>query len=243
LPAIIRARQRRAGEVAEDLVVVDSDHRNIVGHQDIHAPAGVEHLLAPVVVASHDPDRLGQAQDPGGDLLLFVFPRIHRRFRSGLEDVARQTRFVNQLLEEVAAEVHPRITSRRWAAEPEELEAASGKMLEGESDHRMVVDPDSGQTELGDGESQVHRRQPCPADCAGHRALVDAGEDSISLPVLEPQRRRSAQGMRLEIDGPGAVFALVANDPLEEASSVTAGRLDQQGDVGKLPHGRVGLQA
>ena len=164
---------------------------------------------------------------------------------AALEDVAGVARLPDQLLEEVAAEVHPDVPPARQAAEPEVLEAAVGQVLEGQPDHRPVVDPDGGQAEVGDGEPQVHRRQAGPADGPGHRAVVDPGEDAVAVPALQPRGRRRLQRVRLEVDGPGAVPVQVADDPLEEAPAVAAGGLDEQGDVrgfgmaGALP-GEVG---
>jgi hypothetical protein len=70
---------------------------------------------------------------------------------------------------------------------------------------------------------------PLDGQATGGGAQIVQGK-YVPVPVLQPRRRRRrAQGMRLEVDGPGAVFALVADYPLEEASAIAARRLDQLG--------------
>ena len=58
------ARKRRVGEFAKEVVVIHADDGHFIRDSDAGAPAGVEHLLAPEVVAGHDPDRPGQRLNP-----------------------------------------------------------------------------------------------------------------------------------------------------------------------------------
>lgn len=53
------AGERRAGEFAEEFVVVYADDGDFIGHGDAGAAAGVEDLLAAEIVAGHDAGGFG----------------------------------------------------------------------------------------------------------------------------------------------------------------------------------------
>ena len=58
------ARQRRGGQVAKQLVIIDADHGHLVGNIDFQFAAYIEHLPATNVVRRQDAHRLGQCDQP-----------------------------------------------------------------------------------------------------------------------------------------------------------------------------------
>src|SRR5262249_51293998 len=115
--------QRRAGEIAKDLIVVYADNGHLIGYMNVCPPAGIENLLAAVVVASHYSDRFRQADQPGRYLLLLLFPARLRLLLLS-ENMTRKTARLDHVAKEPAAKIHPAITSERIAAKPKRLESA-----------------------------------------------------------------------------------------------------------------------
>ena len=70
------ARQRRIAQAAQQLVVVDADDRRLLGHGDIVAAAGVEHMLPAQVVGGKDAHRLRQRVQPLEQSRLILFPHL-----------------------------------------------------------------------------------------------------------------------------------------------------------------------
>ena len=52
------AAHRWIGKVAKELIIVDADHRDLIGHQNTGAVARLEHLKSPIIIASHQTHRL-----------------------------------------------------------------------------------------------------------------------------------------------------------------------------------------
>src|SRR5215213_360249 len=73
-------------------------------------------------------------------------------------------------------------------------------------------------------------------DGVGHAAVINAGEDAVPLPGLEPRRRRLIEAVRLEENRPRAVFLVVAGDAAEQAAGVFARCFDEQRDVRDAGH-------
>jgi hypothetical protein len=66
--------------------------------------------------------------------------------------------------------------------------------------------------------------------------VVDASENAVSSPVLQPAGKRVADVVGLKVERPGFVLAQISADALDQTPPVTAGCLDQQSYVGSLSH-------
>src|SRR5690349_16696545 len=60
--------------------------------------------------------------------------------------------------------------------------------------------------------------------------VADADQDAVAPPSLEPRRRGVVQAVRLEVDRPVAVLAVVTRHAAQQAATIGPRRLDQDGD-------------
>ncbi len=65
----LHAAERRVGKIAEHLVIVDSDNRNLLRYRQFCRRTCVQHLSAPVVVAGQNPYWFWQPFQPRRQLL------------------------------------------------------------------------------------------------------------------------------------------------------------------------------
>src|SRR5262249_15294107 len=78
---------------------------------------------------------------------------------------------------------------------------------------------------------------PCLADRGGEPGAVPAEDDPVTSPGLEPAWRYGLKGPLLHEDRPGTVRTQIVRDPLEDAPTCDARRLDQERDVWRPDHG------
>ena len=56
----LNARERRIAQRADDIVVIDADHRDIIRYAQVGEMTSVQHLLGSNVVAGQNADRRGK---------------------------------------------------------------------------------------------------------------------------------------------------------------------------------------
>jgi hypothetical protein len=153
--------------------------------------------------------------------LLFLFPRRRAPPGERREDVACAPGRPNDSLEMIAPIVHPDVAA--WqATEPEVPQPTVPKVLESHLDHRPVVDPHSGETEVEERFPQVYRGQTGRTHGFGHRAVINAGQNPVAVPGFQPVRRRITQALGLEGEKPRvSMLPQVAGDAPEQATSVS----------------------
>ena len=227
-------------EVADNLVVIHTDHRNLVRNHDVDAPAGLQELQSPLVTAGHDPDWFGKAAHPRGDLRLFVFPRRRVGPANPIKNVARKARFHDDPLEQLAPQVHPEVFARRQTKEAKLPESTIRQVLEGKFYDGAIIESHMGKADVSHGKSQVDGGQTRLADHFRHFAILDACENAVSIPVLQPFWWRRAQVIGMNINGPRAVSAQVAVDAEQHAAAVGSRSLDQKRHLGNLRHRTLG---
>jgi hypothetical protein len=119
----IHTAQRRIGQFAEYLVIINSDNSHIVGDRNLHGSARIKQLVPAIVVARQYTDWFWQAEYPLAYLLLLEIPSLRR----SLGNVARKITegapgFRDQTLESLRANLkHPKVTGG---------DPAKGKMAE-----------------------------------------------------------------------------------------------------------------
>src|SRR6185369_11632416 len=62
-------RKRRLCQIAEQIVIVHSDHGDFMGNRNVYAATGIEHLLASEIVASHDSNGFRKVTNPVGQAI------------------------------------------------------------------------------------------------------------------------------------------------------------------------------
>src|SRR5262249_45493374 len=63
---------------------------------------------------------------------------------------------------------------------------------------------------------------------------LDASNNAVATPVLEPRRRGIEEMVPLQVDRPGPVDADVVGDAAQQSTAIAARRFDQQGRTGIL---------
>lgn len=223
------AGKGRAGEFAEEFVVVDADDGDFIGDSDADAAAGIEDLLATKIVAGHDADGLGKLADPFGELVGFLVPSPARFARSGINraGVAGSANGINEMFFAPFGPVEAIV-----AGVGEVDETAFEKMFGGEMGDGAVVGFEPGKrgneasgADIDDGHVQV-------AESFGDGGIFDPGDDTAAIPGGEPTRGLVAAGVFGKVNGPGAMFADEADDAAEQTASVGVGGFDEKGDFG-----------
>ena len=110
-------------------------------------------------------------------------------------------------------------------------------MFHGQPRDRPVVGFDQGQTRFVEA-AQVDRRNPPPGDRPLHGRVLDAHDDPVPLPAVEPVGHRLAHAAILAKNRPGAIRPGVAGDPPEQTAAVPARRFDDQSHL-RAAHRKV----
>ena len=235
------AREGRIGQVAEHVVVVDAEHGHVLGDGDLDVAAGVQDLLPADVVARHQADRLGQGLDPLRHLGLGGASPLLQRHRpdrpalaGGLVDVTDEARLLDQGGEGARAVVG--VVRAGEAAEGEVAETPLEEMLDRQPGHGDVVGGEERHLEVGEQPAEVDGRQSQLADRMRDLAVLDAGDDPVPLPALEPGGRGIPEAALRQVDRPGTVQPDVLGDPVQQAAAVGTRRLHQQGDAWSNGH-------
>src|SRR4051812_45460505 len=94
------ARERWRRQFAKDFIVVHAEHRDLLGHGEASAAAGVEYLLTTRIVAGEDGCGQRESSEPARDRVgLRVAGTIgSRRGRIALAGVSRLARQLRELL-------------------------------------------------------------------------------------------------------------------------------------------------
>ena len=79
------------------------------------------------------------------------------------------------------------------------------------------------------------------ADRVRDLAVLDACDDPVSLPALEPGRWGIPEAALREVNRPGTVQPDVLGDAVEQPAAVGAGRLDQQCHSRSSRHGSMSV--
>src|ERR1700724_3212649 len=74
--SLLNAAQHRTTQLAEELVIINPDHRHILGHPQTMGTAGLKHLAASIVICGHKAKRLGQRGQPGTKTPLYESPSL-----------------------------------------------------------------------------------------------------------------------------------------------------------------------
>ena len=223
------AGEGRVAELADLLLVVDADDGDLLGDGQVHPVAGVEDVLAPDVVAGHDPDRLGQARSASRRSAPARSPRGGRPCRTRgtrrpgrSRPAARRSRrtppagaatTTRGRTRRSANRRKPR--SRRWSAPSSAIARSSDQTWGRPRVPWRSVRSIRGTLVRGGGLGQLPGRGP--------------GDDPVAVPVLQPLRGPAGQRPLLQEDRPGLMRVDVAADPPEDPPAVGAGGLDDQG--------------
>ncbi len=138
--------------------------------------------------------------------------------------------------EALLAFVHPRVVAATEAEEPELANSSLDQMLDGQLDRCAVVHADMGKAQVGDHTAKLHDRRARAAHSVGHPDVLDAGQDAVSLPALEPLRRRLVEAVGCEADRPRPVVPAVLGHPAHQAASECPRGLDHQRHTTSLLH-------
>jgi len=110
-----------------------------------HPLAGIQHLLAAVVVTSHHSNGFGEFREPIGYLLLPSFPV--RPVTPAFENIARVPGRLDMLTKPVAPFVVETISTGMYPAEREVPQSSIEQMLHGHAGDLAIVDADRWQAE------------------------------------------------------------------------------------------------
>jgi len=114
-------------------------------------------------------------------------------------------------------------------------------MIESPPDDGAVVDAHSRQAKLGNGKSQIDRGNAAAPDDLCRAAVVNPGENAVTLPRFQPGRRCVIQASRLEVNRPRSVLSLIANNATQESAAVRPRSFDQQRYLAIMRHRNLGL--
>ena len=221
------ARQRRRRQGAKHLVVVHTEHGDLFGHGGLCAPAGLEHLLAAIIVARKHRDRSWQSAQPGCNGVDFGVA-VDRRARRP-EDVPAAAVTTHQQAELLAAPRSP--AEPGFAAKSKMPEAALEEMLRRQAGDGGVVGlyprrpaqkARRCQVDHGRGELR-HRPGDAPAFSPEHHP--------VSIPAIEPLGWCGLGAERGEMHAPRSVAQHVVPDSQEQVARIRIGRLEEQRDL------------
>src|SRR5262249_37291382 len=81
------------------------------------------------------------------------------------------------------------------------------------------VGEDRGHVEIKQPATQVHDREVATVNGPGDAAILDASDDAVTVPVLEPGRRGVVEMVPLQVDRPGPTDADVVGDAAQEPAA------------------------
>ena len=102
-----------------------------------------------------------------------------------------------------------------------------------------VVGGEERHLQVGEQPAEVDGRQSQLADRVRDLAVLDAGDDPVPLPALEPGGRGISEAALRQVDRPGTMQPDVLGDPVQQAAAVRTRRLHQQGDAWSNGHGCI----
>ena len=220
------------GEVAAGLVIVGSEHRHLLRHQQVHGLGRMDHLQRAQVVACHHTGWLGELPQPLRELprLRQVPSRIVVVRIVRVEDVDRMARELDRLDKSVASLAGPAVVAEsRKAVVPVAAleEVLSAKMPDG-----GVVRPDlrhAGERRLV---VEVHQRQPQLSACLHQLRSGVAADHTLPAPLLQPEWIRLRARFVIQKGVPWAVRARVVIDAAEHRLALLKAGHEHEQDLG-----------
>lgn len=101
------AGKMNTGESADHFIVINPDDGHLVRHGQGRSLAGLGDLLAAFIDTGHEPDRLGQREQPIHHELLFLFPQHPADSSGGPVKINVEAGLQDSLLKSVAAPPGP----------------------------------------------------------------------------------------------------------------------------------------
>ena len=235
---MLDAAQRRVGQLAHHLVVVDPQHGNVFRHPQPDRPAGLQDVAGTVIVCGHQPQRLLQRLQPFRQVVLEVDPFPHGRGVPGI-DGARRPMLLRTLLEGDGPLRTPGIRVRkRKAAKSKPGEAAFDQVFDAKPAESPIVgaeiwNPRSGIMPRGS-PFDSHRRQPGFASRLGQALGVNRQNDPVALPIT--QVGKLVERLILDVQTPIADLMHIGADPPEDFPVVGSLEMDHHGNLPPLGH-------
>jgi hypothetical protein len=182
-------------------IVIDPDNGHFVRHMQFCSPAGVQDFVPTVVMTGHDAYGLRQFLQPTNYLLLLLFPALRTTcFGLAYEHVTAAARLLHQLDKKIAAAILIWVFSSGRSAKCEMTQSTILEMLKGKLRDRVIIHSDERQVQIHKRPSQVDGRDAGIQDGIRHALIVDARQNPVTPPVLEPNRGWVTQSMGLEKD-------------------------------------------
>ena len=231
------AREGGLAQLAEDVVVVDAEDRDFFRGVDPGVSAGVDDLVAAVVVTGKDADGLGESRKPRGEGLAVFSPRVAGDFvPADVHGGIGQLRFFDEFGEGFFPSDGPDFLLE--TAEGEVLIATVEVVFGGHLSDGGVVGADHGEAEGLSAVGQLDEGGAVGFDAGGQFWSRLAGHHAVATPVEDPFGDLGFDIALFEEDRPFFMKAHVADDAPEEISPVGGGGFDDEGDVFIGGHGR-----
>ena len=237
------AGERRIRQLATNRVVVRTQDRNLLGHQQPGGLRGGDDLQRAHVHAGHHADRFRQTLQPGGQRgRLLRIPegrQVARVFN--IEYIAGMAREMKRLDEPVASFTRPDI--RREPAEPEVPEPALHEMLGTEMPDTGVVGTDLRHARIWRNVVEVHERDLQLGASFHERGRGVAADHAVPFFAAEPLRIALRARLVVEKGGPRPVRPFVLRDALEHRGALFEPREKNEQDLGfHAGHARQGAR-
>lgn len=184
---------------------------------------GVQELVAPGVIATHDADWNRQGAQPINQeflllpsaLLLLSYGIGFRFLRA--ENVTLAPGCFHVFDEGGAAFI--RVAGTIVTAEGKTMETAGREMFGRQTSDLAIVCFYGGNIGGRQDSPDIHRWNIFLQDGIGNRPVFDAGDDAVTLPVLEPFGENFAQSPFLVIDEPLSSRAHFIRNPVEHSAT------------------------
>ncbi len=105
-------------------------------------------------------------------------------------------------------------------AEPEVPKPSLPQVFHGQLGHRAVVDFDQRQPQVADRRAEIHHRHAEPHHQLGALAVADPGQDAVAFPTPQPGRGRIVQAVRLKVERPPRVLAVILGHAAQQPPAV-----------------------
>jgi hypothetical protein len=202
--------KRDVRQLAKHLVLVDANHRDLIGHAQLDRTTTFESLAGAGVVARHEADRLGQSRQPADQLwlvfrpMLLVFPRgIVGGWMRVLEYVTGKPGAGDGHFKSGPPAIRP--LGAVVTAEGKLAETTLEQMLGRQTAHGQFVRAQGRHLQIRKPAEEVDRWNLLALDRRSERPVLDACYDTVALPAMEPLWYLSAGISFLKIDRPRAV--------------------------------------
>ena len=193
--------ERGIGQSAEQQIVVHGDNGDLIGHGEFGSTAGVQDLLAPFVMAGHQPQRFRQRVQPLSEGVLLLVPACTVVFMDGvLIDLAGVSSLFDVPDEAIATYIDESVVASGGADKGELTKAPVDEVVGGHTGDDGVVDADKRQGEVGERSAKIDDGDGGAHDGSGHGAVVDTGKDAVAFPVFEPSGGGVVEAAWFDID-------------------------------------------